>query len=49
MQKTCEDVMMLINCKNWEEGPFEVGIAAECKCVDPGAGFEGDPTWSLVI
>lgn len=41
LQKTREDVMMLINCRNWEEGPFEVDIAAQCKCMDPGAGFEG--------
>lgn len=40
LQKTHEDAMMLINCRSWEEGPFEVGIAAECKCMDPGAGFE---------
>lgn len=39
LQKTREDVMMLTECRSWEEGPFEVGIAAEYKCMDPGAGF----------
>jgi len=41
LQKTREDVVVLINCRSWEEGPFEVGIAAESESVDPGAGFEG--------
>lgn len=32
--------MMLLNCRSWEEGSFEVGIVAEYKCTDPGSGFE---------
>lgn len=39
LQKAYEGVMML-SCRSWEEGPSEVVIAVQYKCMDSEAGIE---------